>query len=113
MPNILLEDDPEVEDAAPARPAQILWIATASAERPWRVWMFLLWGAGSLLTFGVAAWRIRQFQRILRLAEPGPESLRRQIDVLARRLALAQAPRIGLVPGVVSPLVWRWAVGLA
>ena len=68
--------------------------------------MFLLWGAGSLLTFGVAAWRIRQFQRILRLAEPAPESLRRQVEALARRLGLAQIPTIGLVPGVVSPLVW-------
>ena len=81
--DILLEDDPEIEDAAPAGPAAVLGIASASAERPWRGWVFLFWGAGSLLTFGVAAGRIRQFQRILRLAEPAPESLRRQVEALA------------------------------
>ena len=105
-PNILLEDDPENAVAAPARPARVLGRAPVLAERPWREWVFMLWGAGSLLTFGVAAGRIRQFQRILRLAEPAPESLRRQVETLARRLGLAQIPTIGLVPGVVSPLVW-------
>jgi len=105
-PNILLEDDPEIKDAAPAMPAPVLGRAPAFAEQPWSGWVFLLWGTGSLLTFGVASWRIRQFQRILKLAEPGPESLRSQVEALARRLGLAQVPTIGLVPGVVSPLVW-------
>ena len=63
-PDGLVENDPQNEDApAAAIPAPVSSRAPALAERPWRGWAFMLWGAGSLLTFGVAAGRIRQFQR--------------------------------------------------
>ncbi len=105
-PNSGLLDESENEYAAPAIPAPALSGAPSSAQWPWREWVLMLWATGSLLTFGLAAWRIRQFQSIVRLAEPAPESLRRQVEVIARRFGLADAPTIGLVPGVVSPLVW-------
>src|SRR4051794_6715857 len=52
----------------------------------WGRWVLAAWGSGSLLTFGLAAWRIRRFQRLLGLAEPASESLHAQVEALAARL---------------------------
>ena len=65
-----------------------------------------VWVGGSLLTFGVAARRIRRFLRILGLAEPATEAMRAEVEALAARLGLKWSPDIALVPGAVSPMLW-------
>jgi beta-lactamase regulating signal transducer with metallopeptidase domain len=70
-----------------------------------------LWLGGSLFWFLVAARRLWRFGRLLRHAEPAPAELQAQAGELARRLGLTHWPRVWLVPGVVSPMLW--AVGKA
>jgi beta-lactamase regulating signal transducer with metallopeptidase domain len=77
----------------------------------WQGAVLALWLAGSCAWWTLAAWRIRCFHGLCRLAVPAPPALQDQGDALARRLGLARCPAIYLVPAPVSPLLW--ALGTA
>jgi beta-lactamase regulating signal transducer with metallopeptidase domain len=78
----------------------------AGHKLSWGAWVLVVWTSGSVLTFAVAAWRIRKFQRLLRMAEPAVEATLAEVAVLARRLALRVVPEVWQVPGTVSPMLW-------
>src|SRR5205823_315150 len=107
-PALLLEEGPELDPVPAEGPAP------AVAEPPaapgvawgWPVWALAVWAGVSLLTFGVAAWRIRQFRRLLALAEPASEATRAEVEALAGRLGLGRTPAVRRLPGAVSPMVW-------
>lgn len=67
------------------------------------------WLGGGFLCLGVALRRVWAFQHLLRHAQPAPESLQEHARRLALRLDLPHCPRVWLVPGAVSPLVWAVA----
>ena len=69
-------------------------------------WPLIGWAVGALGWWGLAVRRIVRFQRSLHDAEPPPDDLSDQVRRLATRLGLQRCPRIGLVPGLVPPLVW-------
>jgi beta-lactamase regulating signal transducer with metallopeptidase domain len=72
-------------------------------------WTWLLgfaWLGGSVIWFAVALSRIRRFQCFLKTALPAPAAVQQQAMLLARRLGLADCPRIWLTSGALSPLLW-------
>jgi beta-lactamase regulating signal transducer with metallopeptidase domain len=90
---------------APAKTAvPWVWVSWPALARP-------LWLAGSLLWFAWVVLHVRRFQRLLRHARPAPATLQELARGLAGRLGLARCPKVWLVPGAVSPMVW--AVGRA
>jgi beta-lactamase regulating signal transducer with metallopeptidase domain len=107
-PTILAEPEPAAAPVASSVPvpAAVATTAPVPVAWPWRVYVLAIWGAGSVATCAMAAWRVQQFRRILRQAAPAPQSLQEEVEALARRLSLARIPAIGMVPGAVSPLVW-------
>jgi beta-lactamase regulating signal transducer with metallopeptidase domain len=92
--------------AVVAEPEPVLAESPARLRLPWTMWVLAAWGSGSVLTFAVAAWRVRRFQSLLALAEPAEEATRIEVVALARRLALRVAPEVWQVPAAVSPMLW-------
>ncbi len=94
------DDIPESTLAAPA-PA-----ARATIPAFWPQVVIGVWLMGSLAWLALVLWRVLRFQRLLRYATPAPESLRREVARLARRLDLPGCPSIWLVPGRLTPMLW-------
>ena len=65
-----------------------------------------IWAGGTLLWFGVFAWRIARFHRLLGLGQPADLALQTQAEDLATRIGLHRCPQVWIVPGRVSPLLW-------
>jgi beta-lactamase regulating signal transducer with metallopeptidase domain len=83
------------------------------ADNPfsWFPLVILAWALGTVLWLALAALRLGRFQSVLAHAGPAPEELQAEADMLARRLGMARAPGVWLVPGVLSPMLWamgRW-----
>jgi beta-lactamase regulating signal transducer with metallopeptidase domain len=72
----------------------------------WAAWVGWAWVAGSLFWLLVAGIRIIRFQCLLRHARPAPPEVQELAWVVANRLGLARCPRVWVVPGYVSPLLW-------
>ena len=70
--------------------------------------MVLLWAwlAGTLAAFTLAAVRVHRFRRAMRWATPAPAALQEEAAQIARRIGLGDCPRVWLVPGAVSPMLW-------
>jgi Zn-dependent protease with chaperone function len=64
------------------------------------------WLTGCGLWLALAVRRLRRFRRLLRFARPAPEPLQQRACRLAWRLGLRRCPRVWLVPGPVSPMLW-------
>lgn len=64
------------------------------------------WLTGGVLLLGLAAFRLRRFDELIRRAGPATPSLRRRVRRVARRLGLSGRPRVGLVEGRVPPMLW-------
>ncbi|MEZ6197281.1 MAG: M56 family metallopeptidase [Planctomycetota bacterium] len=98
------------ELAAPAPAPVAVPAAPATAETSPAVWAgraaLALWAIGSIAVAGLAWRRARAFRRLLRCGEAPPRELARRAHRLARRLGLARAPRIVVVPAQVSPMIW-------
>ncbi len=78
---------------------------------PWPALAVLVWAAGSLLVLGVTVRRtVRFHRRLLAVAVPAAEPVRRLADELAVRFGLRRAPAVLVCPGRLGPLVW-WAGG--
>jgi bla regulator protein BlaR1 len=74
----------------------------------WRLAVASVWGAGSAAWLICATTRVRRFRRVLRLASPAPAAVQARSDELAHSLGLRQGPRVWVIPGVVSPLLWAF-----
>jgi beta-lactamase regulating signal transducer with metallopeptidase domain len=79
---------------------------SASAFAWWPEAVGLLWLGGSLALLTWMVLHIGRFQRLLRSAQPAPAELQHLVMDLGRRLGLARCPRLWLVPGAVSPMLW-------
>jgi bla regulator protein BlaR1 len=62
--------------------------------------------SGAIAWWGLALTRIMRFQRLMKEIEPASEEWQRRTVELARRLGLAGAPSLCLVPGRVPPMLW-------
>jgi beta-lactamase regulating signal transducer with metallopeptidase domain len=92
----VLRHPPEAEPAAePVLPG---WT--------WQQAILTVWLGGSVVWWGVAGLRLRQFGRALRHARPAPPAVTEQAHRLARRLGLARCPAVYFVAGQVPPLLW-------
>jgi beta-lactamase regulating signal transducer with metallopeptidase domain len=76
------------------------------AREQWRSWVFEVWLVGSVAWAGLCVVRVGRFARLLREAIPTPDEPRRRVEELSARLGLARPPRVDLVPGAISPLLW-------
>ena len=104
---LLLPPEPHALPAALALPAaRPVPEDTALA---WSLLAAVVWLVGSLGWFVLAGARIRRFGRLLAHATAAPPPLQAEAEALAERLGLARCPRVWLVPGAVSPMLW--AVG--
>ena len=65
-----------------------------------------VWLAGTLAAFSLATVRVHRFHRAMRWATPAPAALQEEAAQIARRIGLRQCPRVWLVPGAVSPMLW-------
>jgi beta-lactamase regulating signal transducer with metallopeptidase domain len=69
--------------------------------------VFVLWLTGALGWWGLAAYRLWRFHRlVLTAAKPAPEEVRAQAIALAHRLGLRQVPRVEQIDAEVPPMVW-------
>src|SRR5438874_7674991 len=68
--------------------------------------LFMIWLAGAVWWFVVAAARIHRFQRLLHYGGVAPPALQDETRQLANHLGLARCPIVWLVPGRISPLLW-------
>lgn len=64
-----------------------------------------VWLAGALSWFSLAAVRLVRFHRLLRFAQPASAELKIVARGVAQRMQM-QCPRLVLVPGAVSPMLW-------
>ena len=81
-------------------------LPSTSEPWSWRRALAILWLAGSAGWFILAAYRVIQFRRLLRLAQPVPLELLADIQGLAQRLGLRYCPEVRFVPGSISPMLW-------
>jgi beta-lactamase regulating signal transducer with metallopeptidase domain len=78
-------------------------------DRPAFDWMrlaYVIWTAGSVVTFVVSFGRIRRFRVLLREAEPAGADTQEWVDELAISMGLEGSPSVWWVSGKVSPMVW-------
>ncbi len=68
----------------------------------------IVWGAGTVLLWGLSLWRISRLQRCLRFAEEASADVQQTTALLAERLGLRRCPRVWQVPGRVSPMLWAF-----
>jgi beta-lactamase regulating signal transducer with metallopeptidase domain len=72
----------------------------------WKELCQIIWLAGIVTTLAIAAWRIVQFQRLLREAAPVDPELQEWVGDLAMSLGLVRLPSVWWIGGKVSPMVW-------
>ena len=78
----------------------------ARQAQSWQTCVLLCWLAGSCLWWGLAAWRLYRFRRLLRAAAVACPMVQARAEMLARRLGLSYCPRIRLLPAPLPPLLW-------
>jgi beta-lactamase regulating signal transducer with metallopeptidase domain len=72
----------------------------------WRPVVLSAWLSGSVLWAGLALKRIARFGELLREAIPAPSKVQERVDQLSGRMGILRSPRVWLVPGAISPLLW-------
>jgi beta-lactamase regulating signal transducer with metallopeptidase domain len=105
--------DPAACDPAPAKPVTTASRVVVSRGMPWlrssAFWIGLagaIWLAGSgvaMILLVVRAWR---FHRFVRLAARIDDRLEARVARLAASVGLGHGPRVVVVDGVVSPMLW-------
>jgi beta-lactamase regulating signal transducer with metallopeptidase domain len=99
------------EELAPAEPQgpTLPDSSTVASLGDWSAWRPLLWAvwiSGSLGCFLIAGIRVIRFQWLLRWAEPASVELQERVLLLAECIGLITPPKVWLVPGAVSPMIW-------
>ncbi|MCI0682363.1 MAG: M48 family metalloprotease [Gemmataceae bacterium] len=94
--------------AAPAAPVEPAAAAATSLDWSWLSTAFgWVWLSGAVMWLSLAGCRLLRFQRLLRYGTPAPAELRRLAKGVARRMEV-RCPRLVLVPGTVSPMLWAF-----
>jgi WD40 repeat protein/beta-lactamase regulating signal transducer with metallopeptidase domain len=65
-----------------------------------------VWLAGTLAAFTLSAVRVHRFRRAMRWATPASAAIQQEAAQIARRIGLRDHPRVWLVSGAVSPMLW-------
>ena len=90
--------------------AQASWLTAARSwlftPGSWPVIAAAIWAAGSLWLVGLFVWRGWQFCRYLRWATGRNEYLGPRVAELAHSVGLTIPPRVIVVDGIVSPMLW-------
>jgi beta-lactamase regulating signal transducer with metallopeptidase domain len=99
------------EEVTPPRAQDSAPLDSPTPANPWKwsFWKPLLWSvwlSGTLAWLLVASIRVIRFQWLLRWAEPASEELQERVQLLAECLGLMSIPKIWLIPGAVSPMIW-------
>jgi beta-lactamase regulating signal transducer with metallopeptidase domain len=95
-----VEDPPTIEE--PSIPSLVV-----SPESPlWPQILRIVWGFGALAWFALVMERLHNFRRLLRFARPAPAALQERTRRLAQSLGLKYCPRVRLLPGRISPMLW-------
>ena len=80
-------------------------VVAVSSAWSWWDWFAAVWLSGAIAWLGLAGVRMMQFSRLLRFAEPAPETIQAIARDLADRLEI-RCPDVCVIPGVVSPMLW-------
>jgi beta-lactamase regulating signal transducer with metallopeptidase domain len=75
-------------------------------EIPWQTIVGFWWLAGSSIVFGLTIWRLSAFARCLHRVQPALASMQALSEELSQSLGLKFAPRVGIAPIRMAPLVW-------
>jgi beta-lactamase regulating signal transducer with metallopeptidase domain len=94
---------PPMPAAAPAVGAEP---APAPRPLPWRELLLGAWAVGALISFALAAQRVRFVERLVRLSSRAPRGLQREARALARKLGLARCPELRVAPARLAPMLW-------
>ncbi len=84
------------------------WRRVARASVSPKLLVMIVWGAGTVLLWGLSIWRIGRLHRCLRFAQEAPAEVQRTTALLAEILGLRRCPRVWQVPGRVSPMLWAF-----
>jgi beta-lactamase regulating signal transducer with metallopeptidase domain len=106
VPPVAADAPPMAAEPVPPQDPPAVVAVVPGAGVPWLLLAGTLWLAGSACWFAVALCRIRRFHTLLRHAAPAPAEVQEDASRLAARLGLARCPRVWLVEGVVSPMLW-------
>jgi WD40 repeat protein/beta-lactamase regulating signal transducer with metallopeptidase domain len=114
-----VEEPPQPPVAGPGVEPNLERIARAIVPvQPRPVWtdriarmVILIWLGGAIGWFALMAYRVGQFQLLLRHAWRAHSDLQQQARLLADRLGLTHCPEVWLIPGPLPPLLW--AIGRA
>ncbi|QVL31465.1 hypothetical protein KIH39_21855 [Telmatocola sphagniphila] len=99
-----------VPQVAEEKPALVLAEPQESTPRiSFTLWdqILTIWLAGFLILLTLGLYRVLQFQRLLRLAEPADGDLHARLDRLAAQLRLRNTPPILMVAGTLPPMLWQ------
>ncbi len=111
---IVVSVDP-TEATALASPVESIPIESHTSSLAWlRTWppttsfraVGWIWLGGIAATLLLSAWRIRQFQLLLREAKPASEQIQDRVDDLAADLGIGRPPGLWWIPGKLSPMLW-------
>jgi beta-lactamase regulating signal transducer with metallopeptidase domain len=94
----------------PPRPGFVSRLAWMP-EMTWAQWAGSIWLAGSLVVLAVLARRAWRFRRFLRLAVQRDEYLGVRVAELAHSVGMQVPPRVIVVDGIVSPMLWGLGEG--
>jgi len=94
---------PGVQDAAALDlpPVETIWKWSG-----WRPLLWSVWLSGTCVCFVLGVIRVVRFQWVLRWAEPASAELQERVQLLAECIGLTGVPKVWLVPGAVSPMIW-------
>lgn len=80
----------------------------AGLEWTWSSLLLLIWVTGTLVCFFVSATRVIRFHKLLQQAHPASEELQQRARTLGARIGLQAVPRVDLISGAISPLLWAF-----
>jgi beta-lactamase regulating signal transducer with metallopeptidase domain len=105
------EDRGTIESTQPT-PMSSAELTNESASVPniaWQPVALAIWLTGSAAWFGLASLRAWRFHRLLRHARLGDGELLERTQILSTSLGLSRSPRVWLIPGRLSPMLWAFA----
>lgn len=90
----------DATDPAPVPPQSSSWSIS------WPTILLAAWAAGSAAMLVLTLARLRRFNALLALASPAPRPILAHANQVAAHLGLSGCPRILLLPGALSPMLW-------
>ena len=76
----------------------------------WTSVAMTIWFVGAIVFLARAGWHLERFRRLLRHSHEANDDLIDFVDRLSKRMGLRHRPRLRLVPGSVSPMVFSFGL---